>query len=100
MKYLKLFENFNTKYLGQCDRIRKLPGGEELWHKLIANKIHISKEDFLSHVNTQDILDEDDTIEEFFGSDTNSYYAKSEIDGVVYFFISTHGFEFIWKVIS
>ena len=59
MKYLKLFENFNTKYLGQCDIIRKLPGGEELWHKLIANEVRITKEEFLYKVDIKAILDDE-----------------------------------------
>lgn len=99
MKYLKLFENFNTKYFGQCDIIRKHPGGEELWHKLIAHEIRITKEEFLSHVNIKDILDEDETIDDFTGNDKDTYYAKSIVDGVVYYFFMTYGFEFIWKSI-
>ena len=100
MKYLKLFENFNTKYIGQCDRIRKTPEGDALWHKLIENEIRITKEEFLSNVDVRDILDEDDTIENFTGTDKNTYYVKSIVDGVVYFFLMTYGFEFIWKFIS
>ena len=101
MKYLKLFENFNTKYLGQCDIIRKLPGGEELWHKLIANEIRITKEEFLSKVDIKAILDdEEETIDNFTGKDKDTYYATSIVDGVVYYFFMTYGFEFIWKTIS
>ena len=86
MRYLKLFENFNTKYIGQCDIIRKTLEGDVLWHKLIENEIRISKDEFLSNVDVKDILDEDDTIEGFTGTDENTYYAKSIVDDVVYFF--------------
>lgn len=96
MKYIKLFENY-LSYFGQCDKIRKTPDGEIFWHKMMDNKIKISKSEFLKNVNILDILDEDGTLEEFIAGDPDSYYAKSNVDGEIVYFLGTHGFEFIWK---
>ena len=98
MKYLKLFESMNLKYFGQCDLIRKQPGGEEFWQEMMLNKKEITKEEFLRILPNnllQELLD-GETLEEF-TSDPDRYFAKSIVKGEVVYFLATHGFEFIWK---
>jgi hypothetical protein len=95
MRYLKYFE---SKYIGQCDLIRKTHSGEKFWQELMYNIIKISKEEFLKNINPYDILDsEDETIEDFILGDDEFYFAKSEANNKIYYFLSTHGFEFIWE---
>lgn len=95
MKYLKYYE---SKYIGQCDLIRKKPGGEVFWQELMSNAIKISKEELINNVDISDILDsEDETLEDFILGDNEAYFAKSQVGSKVYYFLATHGFEFIWK---
>lgn len=95
MKYLKYFE---SKYIGQCDLIRKTPNGEKFWQKLMSNMIKITEEELLQNINPSDILDsEEETIQDFILGDKESYFAKSIVNNKIYYFLATHGFEFIWE---
>lgn len=86
-----------TKFLGSCDRIRRTSDGETWWHKTMANKKQISEKEFLQHANPNDILDEDETWEQYKTDmkrqDEVKYY---KTNNNVYFF-QTAGFEYFWK---
>lgn len=84
-------------YLGQCDRLRTLPGGEEGWQEMMKNHLKVSEEEFLSHCDPrEELLDEEETLEDFIAADPTSYFAKSTFMGKPCYFIGTHGFEFLF----
>lgn len=88
----------NQIYIGQCDRIRRTTEGEDFWQELMKNKKIISKNNFLSKINPSNILDDDESIDDFIVSDKDSYFAKSIVNKKIYYFIGTSGFEFIWEI--
>jgi len=83
-------------YIGQCDVIRRSEEGESFWQTLMNQAEKISKEDFLSNINPDNILEDDETVDDFIAADPDSYFAKSIVNNNLYYFIGTHGFEFIW----
>ena len=98
---------FNEHYLieepvkcfnGVCDRVRKTPEGEAFWQDMMKHKEEISEEEFLQNVDPSEILDDDETWEEYLRnaqrSDPDFKFYKSK-DGV--YFFQTAGFEFIFK---
>lgn len=99
MKYIKLFEDKNVVYFGQCDSIRKKTGGEEFWQKMMTNKKILTEEEFKSKVPKEslDYVLDGDTIEEWCAGDSDSYLAASKVNGENIYFLHTHGYEFIWK---
>lgn len=100
MKLAKILKeeilNQTQEYVGQCDVIRKKPGGEEFWHELMDNREEISKDDFLLNINPSRVVEDDETVDDFIAGDLDSYFAKTVINNKLYYFIGTHGFEFIW----
>jgi hypothetical protein len=88
---------FTQSYIGQCDKIRQTLEGEDLWRKIMSFKRFVSKEDFMDHIDPSNILDEDETIDEFMKSDPDAYYAYSRVDNINYWLIGHSGFEFIWR---
>ena len=85
-------------YKGQCDRVRRTPEGEAFWQEMMKNKVEITEEEFLNHVDPSSVLDDDETWEEYYRdnkrSDPDFAFYKSGED--IYFF-QTAGFEFIWE---
>jgi len=80
-----------------CDKMRTTPEGEAFWQEMMKTKVPISEEEFLENSDVSDILDEDETWEEYL----ETQIAQDEVDfyksaNGAYFF-QTAGFEFIWK---
>lgn len=94
MRFEKHYSEPIRCFKGVCDRIRQKPGGEEFWQEMMKHKEEISEEEFLKHVDPIEVLDEDETWEEFKSGHEEIKYYKSIND--TYFFQSA-GFEFIWK---
>ena len=94
MKNILSYKNFiNEKYIGQCDRVRRTPEGEELWQNMMKNAKKISEKEFLKHADVKILLDDDETWEMFksYHSDLEFYKSNN------LYFIQTCGFEFIWS---
>jgi len=94
MKFDEFYKEPIKCFKGVCDRVRKLPGGEEFWQKMMKHKEEISEDEFLEAVNPEDVLDPGETWEEYQSGHTDIKFFKSIDD--TYFF-QTAGFEFIWK---
>jgi len=84
------------KYVGQCDVVRRSEEGESFWQTMMANMKKISKNEFLKAINPSNILEPDEIVDDFMADDPESYYAKSIVNGSLYYFLGTSGFEFIW----
>jgi predicted protein tyrosine phosphatase len=94
------FEDVKTKseFIGVCDNIRKTVEGEKLWQDVMKNKKKITEKEFLKNVNIEDVLDPDETWEQFkhdHSDDVINFYKT--IDNI--YFFQNHGFEFIWRKI-
>jgi hypothetical protein len=94
------FRDFYLKednFIGVCDKIRCKKDKEDWWHNIMDNKVEISEEEFLKHVNPTEILDDEETWDEYSEAmkqeDPNAAFYKT---GDVYFFQTT-GFEYFWK---
>lgn len=94
----RLFFNIkHTEYLGQCDKIRRTPEGQELWDKLMEKGTPISKEDFMANVDPSTILDEGEGLDDWMAGDPEANFYHATVAGRAYYFIKHSGFEFIWK---
>ena len=84
-----------AEFIGSCDRFRKkCLANERLWHKLMADKIEISEEEFLQMVDISGVLDEGETWEEYKSAlqkDLKFYKTDK------YYFFQHAGFEFLFK---
>jgi 8-oxo-dGTP pyrophosphatase MutT (NUDIX family) len=102
--------NEDSKYIGQCDNIRscrfnknnidffKNIDTEKWWEDTLKNSSEISKKDFLLNVNPHEILDSDESFDDFLNnlSDTYNFFKTNNI-----YFIKTsgtNGFEWFWVV--
>ena len=92
--YKKAIKEFS--YLGQCDRVRCDDVGENRWQRMVTNHSKVSMDEFLSRCQTEALLDEDESIEDFIAADPDSYFAKSWWGDQECYYIMTHGFEFIF----
>lgn len=88
----------NSRYVGQCDRTRRLGAREEaLWQQMIALARQISRAEFARNVDLSPLLDEDETPESFLSDlDRTSTFYESVWGDRRCWFIDTHGFEFIF----
>jgi hypothetical protein len=80
-----------------CDKVRHDDTGEAFWQDMMKNKKKISEREFLKHVNPKNILDPDETWQQFKAdkADDPDFAFYSSIDNV--YFIQYAGFEYIWK---
>lgn len=102
--------NEDSKYIGQCDNIRscrfnknnveffKNIDTEKWWEDTLKNSSEISKKEFLLNVNPHEILDSDESFDDFLInlSDTYNFYKTNNI-----YFIKTsgtNGFEWFWVI--
>lgn len=98
-RYKPFFESkLKAKFKGTCDRVRNTLGGERFWLEMMKNKKEIKESEFLKYVNVKDVLDEDESWEEYKKNardqgDPIKFYKSN----TVYFF-QTAGFEFIWEI--
>lgn len=85
------------EYFTQCDKWRiRYVEGESLWHKMMRNKRPITVEAIKSKAELQDLLDDDETIEEFIADDPDAGFYLSHLGSEYVLFIQTAGFEFIF----
>lgn len=86
-------------FKGSCDRFRRTEQGEKVWQEMMKTRQEITEEEFLENVNVEDILDEDETWEQYKevaemeGDPVRMY--KSEQENI--YFFQHAGFEFIWQ---
>lgn len=80
-----------------CDRLRRTEEGEDFWQEMMNTRKKVSEREFLRKVDISDVLDKDETWEEYSenasrqGDPIKFYKSK---DGT--YFFQTAGFEFIW----
>lgn len=96
-----LNEGKKYKFLGMCDKVRSLSDdNEEYWHKMIANRKKISNKQFAQLSDTDAILDEDESINDFFNynkqQDSSSAAYKSIWNKTPCTYYQTAGFEYIF----
>ena len=98
-----LREGLSSKkqYIGQCDTLRrKCTGNEEFWHSMMKNKRKISFKQFINSVNFQQMLDDDETPEQYINnavmSDNETAAYVSNWGDQEAMFLQTAGFEFIF----
>ena len=84
-------------YLGQCDRLRSGNScNEQKWQLMIKNSKKVSIEEFKGNCDYMAILDDDESMEDFISSDSDSYFAKSMWGETPCYYVMTCGFEFIF----
>lgn len=88
--------DMKASYFGQCDRLRRKPGGEEAWQGMMRNKRKVSMSTFLRKVDVSDILEDGETVEDFVADDPDSAFYESDWNGRRVWFLQTSGFEFIF----
>lgn len=98
-----LNEGLQTKkqYIGQCDTLRrKCDNNEEFWHSMMKNKKKISFKNFINRVDFNQILDNDETPEQYIkdalmtDNETAAYISNWGDKEAM--FLQTAGFEFIF----
>lgn len=84
-------------YFNQCDRWRiGNDEGERLWHLMMANAEPISNSSMKKGADLYQLLDEEETLEDFMADDEGSSCYRSSFDGVTVLFVQSSGFEFIF----
>ncbi len=89
IRYTTLTEG---KFKGACDRLRRTEKGELFWQDMMSSKKEIPEKEFLKKVKIEDVLDDDETWEQYKEGTSDLKFYKSKN---AYFF-QTAGFEFIW----
>jgi len=87
----KLFQ-----YIGQCDRLRKLPGGNEKWLNMIDKAKPIGYDEFINHVDMSPLLDEDEDENKYFSDLTEVDFFTSVWGNKPVYYFGARGFEFIF----
>ena len=90
-----------ARFIGTCDRVRSTDEGENLWQVMMTYRVEISQDEFEASVIVSDMLDEDETLEDFTavaeGEGDPCRFFKTEMpDGVTCFHIQQAGFEWIF----
>lgn len=84
-------------YFNQCDRWRiGNDEGERLWHLMMANSEPIANEVMKKAADLYQLLDEEETLEDFMADDEGSACYRSGFEGVTVLFVQSSGFEFIF----
>ena len=95
-------------YIGQCDKIRSKNGlrdekGQDFWDTVMDNYKEIELDEFLEHVNPEDLLDEDETLEDYMydleQEGAEAFLARAQWEGNDIYFVATggtNGFEWFW----
>lgn len=87
---------FKLSYLGQCDKLRRIAQGEQLWQQMLLLKAPVSIDTFKHLCQLEELLDEDETLEDFLADDPSSGLYASFWGEQRCLFIQTSGFEFIF----
>jgi hypothetical protein len=99
---IKFFDHYfkesnENNFIGICNNIRCDGNGETWWKNVMKNKIEITQDEFLKHVNPSNILDDDESWEDYYlnmvQSDSSTKFYKTNN---VYFF-QYAGFEYFWE---
>jgi len=95
-KSFYLSENEKASWLGSCINFRrKSPENEKIWQNIMAIKKKISEKEFLKNVTIEDLLDHNETWEDW--KETNSDDHINLYKSGDYYFIQNKGFEYLWK---
>ena len=91
-----------AQFLGTCDRVRRTDEGEADWHIMMAYRVEISQDEFLSSVAFTGVLDEGETFDEFTEiaereGDPCRFFKTEMPDGLTRFHIQQAGFEWIFE---
>ncbi len=87
--------NKKYRYIGQCDRLRKC-GNEQNWQNMVAQAKPVTMQQFLDEVDMFPLLDEGESVEDFFaGFSKVEFYFSAWGDQKCYFY-KTRDFEFIF----
>jgi len=91
-----------AKFIGTCDRVRRTDEGEADWHTMMAYRVEIQEDEFLSSVLVFDMLDDGETFQDFTdtaeGEGDPCRFFKTEMpDGMTRFHIQQAGFEWIFE---
>jgi len=85
------------KFINACDKFRKTPTNESIWHEMMNTRVKISEAEFLKSCDVYELLDEGESWKGY------KQVAKMQGDAVKFyksenglFFFQTAGFEFIW----
>jgi hypothetical protein len=89
------------QYIGQCDLLRrKCDSNEEYWHDMMKNKEKILFSDFINKVDMTQMIDADETPEQFIKDAVRSDFETSAYvsnwGDKECMFLQTAGFEFIF----
>lgn len=84
------------QYLGQCDALRRKPGGEQNWKEMMRLREPATKAEFKRSVELHMILDPKETLEQFVADDPTAAFFRSVWGDKPCYFMQTAGFEFIW----
>ncbi len=84
-------------YFGQCNVIRsKFIDGEYFWLVMMTNKEEITSQEFIKTVKVSDLIDDDETVEEYINSYSDIKFYSSKVDSTEVYFLSSSGFEFVF----
>jgi len=85
------------KFINACDKFRKIPANELIWHEMMNTAKKISEAEFLKSCNVYELLDEGEKWSEY------KYTAKMQGDSIKFYkslnglyYFQHAGFEFIW----
>jgi hypothetical protein len=85
-----------SRYLGQCDVVRRRgPAEETSWQRMMEFAEPISTETFLRHVDISTLLDDGETARQFV-RDSKAKAFRSIWDTERCWFLAIAGFEFIF----
>lgn len=89
------------KYVGQCDLLRRKGASNEAkWQAMMSCAEPVSVEDFLVNVDISDLLDEDETEQQWVADrrreDPSTGFYRSWWGSERAWFIQTAGFEYIF----
>lgn len=87
------------RYSIQCDKLqRDMPNGEDIWATLMLHARRISTLDFLSAVDMESFLDEDESFEDYIADDPDAACYRYDHAGEEIYFLQHAGFESFFTV--
>lgn len=95
MKFSEFLTESQFIYFGQCDRLRKC-GYEQNWQKMMDDARPVSQQEFLNNVDVSDLLDQNESPEEWLQNFKSPQFLKSFWLNKTCYFIAANGFEFIF----
>lgn len=84
-------------FFDQCDRFRRCIGGEADWQEMMRRKKRISQSEFERFVDPSDMLDADETLDDWVATSGGTEFFRSAIGDETVYFMQAAGFEFIFR---